>query len=87
MGLIAITKVVSQAEMPGKPWLVQPGNREWVTTIKCINSSGWSIPSTIIFKGKRHIKGWFEELSIPPAWRLEVSDNRWTTDVIGLRWL
>ena len=87
MGLIATTKVVSRAEMPGKPWLVQPGNREWVTTIECINSSGWSIPSTIIFKGKRYIEGWFEELSIPPAWRIEVSDNGWTTDIIGLRWL
>ena len=48
---------------------------------------GWSLPSTIIFKGKRHIEGWFDELSIPPTWRIEVSDNGWTTDAIGLRWL
>ena len=87
MGLIATTKVVSRAEMPGKPWLIQPGDREWVTTIECINSTGWLVPLTIIFKGKRYIEEWFEDLSIPHAWRIEVSDNRWTTDMIGLHWL
>jgi len=36
MGLTATAKVVSRAEMTGRPFLVQPGNREWVTSIKCI---------------------------------------------------
>ena len=70
MGLIAIIKVVTRAEMPGKPWLIQPGNLEWVTTIKCVNTRGWSIPSTIIFKGKVHIKGWFDEGVIPGSCRM-----------------
>jgi len=87
MGLIVIIKVVSRAEMPGKPWLIQPGNREWVTTIECVNTRGWSIPSTIIFKGKVHIEGWFDEGTIPGSWRIEMSANGWTTDAIGLRWL
>lgn len=43
IGLIATTKVISRAEMRGKPWLIQPGNREWVTTIECINSMGLSV--------------------------------------------
>ena len=34
MGLIATTKVVTRSNMPGKPYLIQPGNREWVTTIE-----------------------------------------------------
>lgn len=85
MGLIASTRVVSRAEMPGKPWPIMPGNREWVTTIECINSAGWSVPTTIIFKGKRYIEGWFEGFTAPPAWRVEVSANGWTTDEIGLR--
>ena len=76
MGLIATTKVVSRAEMPGKPWLIQPGNREWVTTIECVNSMGWSVPSTIIFKGKVYIEGWFDEASIPCTWRIKISPNR-----------
>jgi hypothetical protein len=87
MGLIATTKVVTRASMPGKPHLIQPGNREWVTTIECMNSSGWMVPSCIIFKGKRLIEGWFEEYGIPVDWRIELSANGWTTNEIGLRWL
>jgi hypothetical protein len=45
------------------------------------------VPTTIIFKGKRYIEGWFEEFSVPRSWRIEVSANGWTTDEIGLRWL
>ena len=57
MGLVATAKVVTRAEMTGWPFLVQPGNREWVTSIECINSSEWALPSCITFKGKVHIEG------------------------------
>jgi hypothetical protein len=87
MGLIATTKVVTRANMPGKPHLIQPGNREWVTTIECVNTTGWVLPSCIIFKGKVHIEGWYQDHTLPPDWRVEVSQNGWTTDEIGLRWL
>jgi hypothetical protein len=76
MGLIATIKVVFGAEMPGKPWLIQPGNQEWVTTIIYINTRGWPIPSTIIFKGKVYIEGWFDECMIPGSWRIKISTNR-----------
>lgn len=87
MGLVATAKVVTRAEMVGRPFLVQPGNREWVTSIECINSRGWVLPPCIIFKGKVHIQGWYEDKALPHNWRIEVSDNGWTTDDIGLRWL
>ena len=87
MGLVATAKVVTRAEMVGKPFLIQPGNREWVTSIECINSKGWALPPCLIFKGKVHIEGWYQDKALPNDWRLEVSDNGWTTDQIGLRWL
>jgi hypothetical protein len=87
IGFITTTKMVSKTKMPGKPWLIQPGNWEWVTTIEYINSRGWSVPTTIIFKGKVHIEGWFDETRIPGDWRIELSSNGWTTDEIGLHWL
>ena len=87
MGLVATAKVVTRAEMTGKPFLVQPGNREWVTSIECINSGGWALPPCIIFKGKVHIEGWYEDEILSRNWRIEVNDNGWTTDKIGLRWL
>ncbi|CEL00931.1 hypothetical protein ASPCAL00523 [Aspergillus calidoustus] len=87
MGQIATTRVVTRAEILGKPYIIQPGQREWVTSIECIGSTGFVVPPCIIFKGKVHIEGWFEELGLPADWRIELSANGWTTDQITLRWL
>jgi hypothetical protein len=87
MGLVATAKVVTRAEMLSWPFLIQPGNREWVTSIECINSTGWVLPLYIIFKGKVYIKGWYQDTALPVDWRIEVSENGWMTDQIGLQWL
>ena len=84
MGLVATAKVVTRADLTGKPFLIQPGNCEWVTSIECINASGWALPP---FKGKIHIEGWYQDEALPHDWRIEVSPNGWTTDEIGLQWL
>jgi hypothetical protein len=85
MGLISSQKVVTRAEYYGRRSLLRPGNREWVTAIEAICADGYSLPPCVIFKGKVAIAGWFNNL--PRDWRFEVSDNGWTTDEIGLRWL
>lgn len=85
MGLISTARVVTRSEYYGKKHVLQPGNREWVTAIECISASGWALPPCLIFKGKVHIAGWYDDL--PDDWRIEVSPNGWTNDEIGLRWL
>jgi hypothetical protein len=85
MGLISTAKVVTRREYYGRRGLLQPGNREWVTTIECINSSGYALPPCVIFKGKVYIESWFDGL--PDDWRFEVSLKGWTSNEIGLRWL
>jgi hypothetical protein len=87
MGLVATARVITRADYYGKARLVQPGNREWVTSIECINSTGWALPPCIIFKGKVHIEGWYQNPKLPLDSRIEVSPNGWTTNEIGLRWL
>jgi len=37
MGLIANKKVVTRADMYGRRQVIQPGNREWATSIGCVN--------------------------------------------------
>ena len=86
MGLIATTRVISRSEYYGRRALLQPGNREWVTVIECINASGWALPPCVIFKGKVFVESWFDS-GLPDDWRFEVSPNGWTSDEIGLRWL
>ena len=85
MGLIATAKVITRKEFYGRRSLLQPGNRAWVTTIECINASGWALPPCVIFKGKVFIGSWFDGL--PDDWRFEVSPKGWTSNEIGLRWL
>jgi hypothetical protein len=85
MGIISAQKVVTRAEYYGRRSILQPGNREWVTAIEAICADGYSLPPCIIFKGKVAIAGWFDNL--PKDWRFEVSNNGWTSDEIGLRWL
>jgi len=87
MGLVATAKVVTRSEMLGRPFLIQPGNREWVTSIECVNSTRWVLPPCIIFKEKVHIEGWYQDTALPANWQIEVSENGWTTDQIGLQWL
>ncbi|EED14743.1 pogo transposable element, putative [Talaromyces stipitatus ATCC 10500] len=86
MGLCASAKVITGSDRYAQPKLLQPGNREWVTAIEATNSTGWALPSYIIFKAKKNVRlGWFEDL--PDDWRINISDNGWTTDQIGLEWL
>ena len=54
MGVIATAKVVTGTDRAGRPRTVQPGNREWVTIIECINALGDAIPLLVIFKAVIH---------------------------------
>ena len=87
MGFISSQKVVTQAEYYSRRSILQPGNREWVTAIEAICADSYTLPPCIIFKGQIYIAGWFELSNLSRDWRIEVSNNGWTTDEIGLRWL
>jgi hypothetical protein len=85
MGIIATLRVITSREVYGNPKLLQPGNREWVTAIEAVSAIGESLPPYIIFKAKDLQDAWFKGL--PTGWRLNKSDNGWTTDEIGIKWL
>jgi hypothetical protein len=85
MGIAATSKVVTSSDAVGRAVTIQPGDREWVTTIECINASGWSIPPIVILQGKLHQSSWYQ--GVPLDWAIAVSDNGWTTDELGLQWV
>lgn len=85
IGIAGTSKVVTSSDTIGRPALIQPGNREWVTAIEGVNATGWSIPPFIILSGKLHQAAWYRV--IPTGWILAVSDNGWTTNPLGLEWL
>ena len=87
MGVISSGMVVTGSERRGRPLAQQPGNREWVTSIMAINAMGRSIPPFIIFGGKYHLSSWYEEPSIPRDWVFAMSENGWTNNELGVKWL
>jgi hypothetical protein len=87
MGIISTGMVVTSAERRGRPKMVQPGNREWVTVIQGVNSQGWAIPPFIIVAGQYHLAAWYDERILPQDWVIATSDNGWTTNERGLEWI
>lgn len=85
MGVSTTAKVITSADTLGRAILLQPGNREWTTSIETINALGWTIPSFIILAGKVHQSGWYRDL--PPGTEIGVSDNGWTNDELGVQYI
>ncbi|KAI9038375.1 uncharacterized protein KD926_010911 [Aspergillus affinis] len=86
MGLAATAKVVTRSSCEGRPFLIQPGNREWITSIECINAAGWVLPAYLVVKAKTYTQAWFEG-NTPSSWRINISSNGWTNREIGEHWL
>ena len=84
MGVGAAHKVVTGSERRHRPSATQPGDREWVTVIQGVGAMGYAIPPFIIYKGKNHLSGWYQEMDIPQDWLFGVSANGWTTNELGL---
>ena len=78
-------KVVTASETRTEPIGEQQGDREWVTFITGINAMGWAIAPYLIFKAKNHDASWYHDLK--PYWRIGISDNGWTTNIVGITWL
>ena len=85
MNIIATSRIITSCKVYGNPRLLQPGNHEWVITIETIDATGKIFSPYIIFKAKEpELQGaWFKDLST--GWRLDKSDNEWTTDEIGIK--
>lgn len=67
-------------------FVVQPGNRDWVTIIETISTTDYVLPPFIIFPGKQIQQGWVD-LAIDKETIVRVSENGWTDQEIGLEWL
>ncbi|KAJ6436248.1 ATP-dependent DNA helicase PIF1 [Purpureocillium lavendulum] len=86
MGVIATARVLTRSDRRGRPMVMQPGNREWVTVIESVNCQGWALPAMVILQGKMHQASWYES-GVPEDWQIAVSDKGWTSDDLGLHWL
>ena len=54
IGVISTLKVITTLDRKGRLRTIQPGNREWVRSIKAINAKGWYVLPFIIFAAKTY---------------------------------
>ena len=68
------------------PLVTQDGNREMLTVLECVSADCFILPAFVIYKAKSHLSGWHGETDDLTA-RFCLSNNGWTDNVLGLRWL
>ena len=78
-------KVVT-TDTVGRATVIQPGDRKWTTVIECAKGDGKVIPPFVILEGKVHLESWFRQ-RLPEDWTIAVSDNGWTNDELGFKWI
>jgi hypothetical protein len=68
---------------------IQDGNREFITLIACVSALGVTIPPTLLYKGQsRDLQDtWVEKLGDDESPVFGVTENGWTNDAYGLKWL
>jgi len=67
--------------------LTQHGSREWVTVIETISGNGRVLRPMVINKGQAHNMGWYANLQKKDVASFRVSENGWSNEALGLRWL
>ena len=87
MGMLNHAKVVTTSNHKNKPRTKQPNNHEWVSVIQTICTDGYALPPYVIMKGKCHLLSWYRNGDLPDTWRVQPSENSWTTNEINLDWL
>ncbi len=85
MGIADSSKVLVR-RMKAQAFSVQAGNQDWVSLIECVSFNGTTLPPYFIFKGKLIQQAWLNPIKDGRA-VLQVSDNGWTINAIGLHWL
>ena len=74
MGVISTAKVICGSEtQESHAKALQLGNREWVTAIMAVNTTGSALPPQIILAGKKHQSQWYS--SIPQDYQISLSEN------------
>ena len=66
----------------------QPGSKAWTSFIECISATGQALLPLIIFKGKSVQQQQFSlKLKGYKGWKIDATDNRWTSDATALEQL
>jgi hypothetical protein len=64
-------------------------DRTWTTIVECVSATGQSLNPLVIFKGGSVQQQWFPRSGLTKfdGWHFTSSDNGWTNNEIGVKWL
>ena len=67
----------------------QDGSREFITLIACVSTLGIALPPTLLYKGqsKDLQDTWVQKLGDDENPVFGVTENGWTNDAYGMKWL
>jgi DDE superfamily endonuclease len=69
-----------------RKFLLDPDNRQHITSMECVSASGYVLPSTIILPGVQMTHNWILS-ELDPSTVLAVSDTGYSNDEIQLNWI
>ena len=84
MSIISTAKVITGSDQASRSRTTQSGNHKWVTVIEMICVRGLTISSLIIFEAVMHQATWYENSLLSYNWSIDISQNDWTNNEIGL---
>ena len=87
MGMIRLGTIVTRLERIGKPKAIQPGNQEWATAICSVAANGHVVPPFLCVAGQFHLAAWYSNGRIPSNWVFKTTQNGWTYNDMGFKWL
>jgi hypothetical protein len=85
LGVCTNTRVLASSSKK-KAYIKSPENREWVSIVECVSATGQRLRCVVIFKGQSLQTTWFSS-KLGPDWLYTTSQNGWTSNAIGKRWL
>ena len=83
---VCVNQTVVGSSSTTRSYKKSPENREWVSIMEAASAAGKRTRSLAIFKGKSVQSSWFKHGEMPDS-LYTTSENGWTSNDIGLRWL
>ena len=84
IGQIEPGMVITRADQRGRVKAIQPGNREQVIAIICINGKGGDMPPFLAIQGLHHLANWYSKTDLPHDWVIKTTNNRQRNNETGL---
>ena len=82
-----VTHLVVTLSSHKRIMIADPDNRDYITSVECINGVGGSVPSFLILKGVNILHKWALENDLKDDIVLTTSDSGYSNDFLALEWL